>query len=294
MNKHTYFEEQLPLYAAGQLDEAERVEIENHLADCAECQADLELWAAVSGEIVTSNRTLTAPPVLAERALEQVQARIGLATAWLRTWQLLHAQAFLVQREMWPASAAIMALGVVVALVSNHIEAVYFIAPLVAASSLTVLFRPEYDPALELTLATPTSPWKVLLARLSIVSAYNLLLSLGATLALLVIVPPGLFGTLILGWLGPMAFLSALALLLSLWIGTSNAIAITYGLWLAQYVPFKLIDAWMISPAWEQVIAAYQQFWRSPLLLFPFAILLIGMALWSANRPVFRLTQGIG
>jgi hypothetical protein len=129
----------------------------------------------------------------------------------------------------------------------------------------------------------------VLLARLSLVSGYNLLLALAATIALLVIVPPELLGTLILGWLGPMTFLSALALLLSLWIGTGNAIAIAYGLWIVQYVPYKMMGAWMASPGWSSIILAYQRFWQSPMLLLSLSILLFGFALWFANRTSLKL-----
>ena len=96
-----------------------------------------------------------------------------------------------------------------------------------------------------------------------------------------------------MGMLAPMAFLSALALLLSLWIGTGNAVAIAYTLWFAQHIPYKSIGVWMVSPAWSSAINWYQQFWKSPLLLLVFAALLLGMALWSVNRPVFRLSQGI-
>ena len=294
MNEHTTFEDLLPLYAAGQLHGAQRNELEQHLANCADCQADLALWMAVSTDMNASSRAVTAPPDLAVKALDQLHTRSGFATSLNRAWHLLRAQAYLVQREMWPASAAVMALGVAIALVSNHVEAIYFIAPLVAAASLTILFGPTNDPAYELQLSTPISPWRVMLARLSIVSAYNLLLSLIAALALLAIIPPGLLGVIILAWLGPMAFLSALALLLSLWIGTGNAVAVTYILWLAQYVPAQSIGQWMVSPAWTPVIEAYKQFWQNPLLLGILSIGLIGLALWSANRPVFRLTQGIG
>jgi hypothetical protein len=291
MNTHERYQDLLPLFVAGQLNETERAEMETHLATCEECQADLKLWEAVSVEIKKSNQAVEAPSA---KLVDGAVSRVQVPGLMRRAWQLLYAQAFLVQREMWPASAAVMALGIIVALLSNHVQAVYFIAPLVAAASLSVLFNPEYDPAYELTLATPTSPWKVLLARLSIVSAYNLLLALIAALVLLALVPPELLGTLILGWLAPMAFLSALALLLSLWIGTSNAVTITYILWIAQYMPYKLVGAWMVSPGWSSVILAYRQFWHSPMLLFLLALLLIGMALWSANRPVFRLTQEIG
>jgi len=287
-------EEQVVLYAAGQLSKNERVHFEEHLAGCPGCQADLRLWQMTADEISASSSAVPAPVQLAERALERIHQPASLQAGVRRAWQLLQIQSQIIQREMWPASAAVMALGAIVALVANHVEFIYFIAPLVAAASLAILCSPEYDPALELTLSTPTSPWKVLLARLSIVSGYNLLLALAASFVLLVIVPPELLGTLILGWLGPMTFLSAVALLLSLWIGTSNAIAIAYGLWLVQYIPYRLVGAWMISPGWSSIILAYQQFWQSPTLLLLLSILLFGLALWFASRPVFRLAQGTG
>lgn len=294
MNDHTRYEELLPLYAAGQLDGAQRAEVQNHLVECEVCQADLELWAAVSREIGTANRAVPPPPALADQTLKRIRPHRALPSAFLRAWQLIGAQALLVQPEMWPAAAAVMALGIIVALLWKQAGIIYFVAPLLAASTLTMLYGPEHDPALELSLATPTSPWKILLARLSVVSGYNLLLALAASLGLLLFVPPELLGTLVLGWFGPLTFLSALALLLSLWLGTSNAIAITYGLWLAQYLPVKALELWMASPAWASVLNAYQQFWHSPLLLVLLSILLIGMALWSANLAVFRLTQRTG
>ncbi len=55
----------------------------------------------------------------------------------------------------------------------------------------------------------------------------------------------------------------------------------------------QAVGTWMVSPAWSMVISAYQNFWHNPLLLFLLSIPLAGIALWSANRPVFRLNQGI-
>ncbi|MFT3894328.1 MAG: hypothetical protein QM730_22070 [Anaerolineales bacterium] len=55
-------EEQLILYVTDQLnDAAERLNFEKHLADCAECQADLQLWKAVADEIIASNSTEPVP-----------------------------------------------------------------------------------------------------------------------------------------------------------------------------------------------------------------------------------------
>ncbi len=294
MNAHAYFEERLLLYAAGQLEGAERAEIEAHLATCAECQADQKLWDAVSGDIGRANRAVSAPPALASRALAQVHMPNPLSPVGLRAWQLLRAQALLVQRDLWPASAVVMAMGVAVALLSERADIIYFLAPLVAASTLAMLSGPEHDPALELTLSTPTSPWKILLARLSVVSGYNLLLALAASLVLLSFVPPGLLGALILGWLGPLAFLSALALLFSLWLGTSNAVAIAYGLWFLQYIPFRAVGLWTNASLWTSAMTAYQQFWRSPGLLLVLSLLVVGLALWSVGRPARGLSGAPG
>lgn len=291
---HENFEELLLLYVAGQLSETERAEIEAHLLLCADCRADLQLWQATSEEIGRANRPLSAPPDLVERAIREIHASNRLAAAFFRTWQLLRAQAFLVQREMWPAAALVMFIGVGVALIAERASVLYFLAPLMAASTLAMLYGPENDPGLELSLATPISPWKILLARLSLVSGYNLLLCLAASLSMLFIIPPGLLGALILGWLGPLAFLSALALLLSIWLGTSQAITITYSLWLLQYLPFKAMGLWFNSPGLDWTMLAYQQFWHSPLLLLPLSLLLVGLTLWSANQSAFRLPNALG
>ncbi len=299
MTNHTHFEDLLPFYAAGKLVGARLAEIEAHLAGCAECRQDLELWLAISHEVNASDQALTAPKGLAERALKWIQTPGRLnednvvrpANIFLHAWQLLRIQALLVRREMWPSSAAVMALGIITALLSKHVEVVYFLAPAVAVASIAQLTGPRHDPAYEMIIASPTSPWKILLARLSVVSAYNLLLSIGATLALLAFVPPALLGTLILGWLGPLAFLSALALLLSLWLGAGNAVAITYVLWIAQYIPYQTIQTWMASDAWGQVVQAYQQFWHSPILLCLLAVVVVGIALLTADRAGLRLAQ---
>jgi anti-sigma factor RsiW len=284
LNDHQHYEDRLPLYAAGQLEKLERAEIERHLHTCAGCRADLDLWRAVGTEITAISGEIQVSPRLAERALRRLHAPSPLRRAFLQAASLLHAQAYLVRREMWPASAILMAISTLVTYLSGKLEFVYFIAPLVAAAGLAAIYGPEHDPASELTLATPTSPWKVLLARLTLVHAYNLFLALAASLFLLLLIPPDLLGTLILSWLGPMTFLSALALLLSLWIGTSNSIAIAYGLWLVQFPRYELAVDPATTAAWMPILHAYRQFWGSPLLLVGLGLLLLVIALGSVGR----------
>ncbi|RPI30170.1 MAG: hypothetical protein EHM70_14555 [Chloroflexota bacterium] len=303
-----HYLDQMPLYIAGQLDSAELSELEKHLSRCPACQEELNFWRTLAGEIIASGSHVAAPADLAESALVHLRLEASISrnnkspfVSWrfnstiLRTLSLLRAQVYLIKREMWPTSAAIMALGVIVAVLSNHIEAITFIAPLVAAATQAMLYGPEHDPAHELALSTPTSQWKILLARLSVVSAYNLLLALLSSLAILLIIPPKLLGMITLGWLAPMAFLSALALLLSLWIGTGNAVTLAYGLWILQFLQIsKILENWGYSSSWDAFLNVYKSFWQSPGLLFLLSLVLVIIALlstryaeWSGRSIVF-------
>lgn len=284
-------EEQLIRYAAKQLNENERAEFERHLAECADCQADLLLWQSVADAIHASDSAVPAPIHLADSALEAIHAPSKLTHAFRSMTHLLRMQLLLMHNELWVGSAALMFIFLAMALLVARVEVLHFFVPMIAAGTVTLIYGSEHDPAAELTFATPISPWKILLARLTLVSAYNVLLALCATVGLLLILPPQAIGELILGWLAPMTFLSALALLLSLWIGTSNALFISYTLWAAQYLALTSIGEWFIflSPWLE----SYRQFWKDPALLFVFGFALILFALWSAGREQVQWRRSI-
>ena len=275
-------EEQIILYAANQLDGNARTDFEKHLAGCADCQMDLLLWQSVADELTASVPPVPAPVHLAESALEVIHQPSRFANALCGMSQLLRMQMLIINNELWIGSAALMLIFLAMALLVERVEVIYFIAPMIAAGAISIVFGPEHDPASELTLATSTSAWKILLARLTLVSGYNFLLAICAGLGLLLISPPQIIGELILGWFGPMTFLSALALLLSLWIGTSNALFISYILWAAQYLSLISLDAWFraLSPWFD----SYRQFWQNPVLMFSLGFLFIVAALWSAGR----------
>jgi hypothetical protein len=275
-------EEQLIRYAANQLGESERLEFEKHLAGCADCQADLPLWQALANEVTASASAVPAPVHVADSVLEAIHAPSKLTRAFKSMAQLLRMQLILMHSELWIGSAALMFIFLAMALIVARVEVLHFFIPLIAAGTVTLIYGSEHDPAAELTFATPISPWKILLARLTLVSAYNAFLALCATFVLLLILPPQAFGELILGWLAPMTFLSALALLLSLWIGTSNALFISYSLWAAQYLALTSVGAWFafLTPWLE----TYRLFWHNPVLLFLFGFALILLVLWSAGR----------
>lgn len=275
-------EEQLIRYAAKQLNENERVEFERHLVGCADCKADLLLWQSVADEIHASNSAVPAPAHVADSALVAIHAPSRLTRAFKSTTQLLRMQLLLMHNELWVSSATLMFIFLAMALLVARVEVLHFFVPMIAAGTVTLIYGSEHDPADELTFATPFSPWKILLARLTLVSTYNVFLALCATVGLLLILPPQALGELILGWLAPMTFLSALALLLSLWIGTSNAMFIAYTLWTAQYLTWTSIGEWFtfLTPWLE----SYRQFWHDPALLFLFGFALTLFALWSAGR----------
>ncbi|MFZ6029015.1 MAG: anti-sigma factor family protein [Chloroflexota bacterium] len=300
MYTHETYSHLLPIYAAGHLDSEQRRTLESHLQECADCREDLALWRAVGAEISAANQNIAAPHVENLRIFsskpgliptESIRKRAHKkkpATPAQRAWQLLWAQVPLVQREMWPAAALVMLIGFVITLLVDKTAVLRILAPLVTAACLAVIHGPEHDPAAELTASTTTSPWKILLARVTLVFGYNLLLALAVSLFVLVFIPAESLGGLILGWLAPMTFLSTLALLLSQWVGTTNALMLAYLGWLAQFIPFFMRPVAM--PGWLTAATdGYTQIWQSPATLLSAALLLFAAALWSANAPEHSL-----
>ena len=256
------------------------------------CRAELALWTMVGRRVVTDDRGLPGPdPSVLGAVLARVhrdsQRRNGLANAW----QLLCAQVPLVRREIWSASAAIIAIGclLTLSLRTGSAGILVFMAPLIAAASVAMIYGPENDPALELALATPTSPRQILLARLCLVFGYDLLLALAASLAL--VWAGGLayaLGDLVLSWLGPMAFLSALALALSVCIGANNAATAAILAWLARWGAYDLANGGGPVKDLQSVLAAATAIngaAGNSLLLFGLAAILLVLAFWLVGRP---------
>ncbi len=132
------FAELLPQYAAGTLDEASSRAVAGHLDSCLECREELALWRQVGAAIRAAHAADPMPsPALVGRALTRVRrARPSLAA---RAWALLVAQVPLVRREIWPASALVMAIGTLVAALLGDQRGwtvVQALAPIVAAAGL--------------------------------------------------------------------------------------------------------------------------------------------------------------
>lgn len=280
MTRH--YEDLIPFLVTGKLSEEESACVRQHLEVCESCKSEWDLWQLMYFQVNEADRKIQSPPELEEKTFIKIKSRPSIRKSILRAAGLLWSQAYLVRREMWPASAGIMALGIITVLLSKETAFLTFITPLVAAASLAAIYGPQNDPASELTMAAPISPWKILLARLTLVSGYNLLLALVSSVVLLAVIPVGLLGTLILSWLGPLTLLSALALFLSLWMGTSNAVTISYGLWIIQFIHApRLLEEYPGLQVWDNFMASYRIFWQSPGLLIILAACMVLISLVS-------------
>ncbi len=150
---------------------------------------------------------------------------------------LLRAQMRVVQTEIWAASALVMLLGALVTLVAYDPQAgglapLAVLAPVVAAAGVALLYDSDLDRILELENATRAPAQALLLARLTLVFGFNLMLSMVGSVLLTAIKAEVQLWPLVLSWLFPMAFLSAFTFFLS--IVTRDSVvgtAFGFGLW---------------------------------------------------------------
>jgi hypothetical protein len=188
---------------------------------------------------------------------------------------LVLAEARLIRLAVPVASALVMALGIALVLASGGTgrpgDVLALIAPIVAAAGVAGVYRSRRDPVDELVAATPTSDRLLLLVRLTLVFGYDLALA-GAASAALAASTAGTAGAagldaLIGAWLGPMALLSSLSLLVAVRFGPDVALGTAVGLWAVRALaggafarddwPARLIvDVWSTNAAVLTVSAA--------------------------------------
>jgi len=210
----------IPWYVNNTLPAEEHAAVEAHLQTCAECADYATVLQTLSDGLAV--RIPAASPPAVESLLARLPDRQPLVAAQLRpqfNWQwaimLIRVQARVVRGEIWPASALVMVLGLVITLAAADAWPLVLAAPLIAAVGVAFIYGPSVNPALEIELATPTLPRLVLLARLALVFGYDLALGvLGSVVFALLHAEVSLW-PLVMSWLAPMAFLSSLALLLT-------------------------------------------------------------------------------
>ncbi|MBC7339654.1 MAG: hypothetical protein H5U04_07320 [Firmicutes bacterium] len=186
-------------------------------------------------------------------------------------------QVRLVGWAFWAVSAVVVALGALVtyAWAEAGVLPVVFLAPLLAALSVCYSFRFESPECREVELSCTITPGLLVWGRLAIVVGYDVLLSVGASVALLGWSDPRLVWQVVLSWMAPLLFLSCLALGISLrwgyWYSTS-AVVLLWGL----QVLLRRQRGWVSllvlpgEPGWTAVQVAL---WAMALLA----------ALWSAG-----------
>jgi hypothetical protein len=199
--------------------------------------------------------------VLAMSALTRLEpGEAAPAPGPYRAWALLTMEARLLHPAVWPASALVMATGAFFVMAQGRAagDVLSLVASLVALAGLAMAYGPEHDDAFELVAATPVSPRVILLARVTLVFGYDLALALlasAATTALPQDSPSWGLMSLITAWLGPMAMLAALSLLLSVCWNPAGAMGTGLAIWFLHAMTTTglpgtegLRDFWTTSP----------------------------------------------
>jgi hypothetical protein len=284
--------ELLPWYANGTLDAEARVIVEAHLRDCAACRRQVAGLRALVDALAARPAEAILPDVQAilvrlpgPRIRRTPRPKEGRGFSWQWAWLLLRLQVWVVRREIWAASALVMALGTLVTLTmsgpysSGGTLPLVLVAPIVAAGGMAFLYGPAVDPALEIELATPASSRLILLARLVLVFGFDLGLGLAMSVVLAVLQPEVSLWPLVMDWLAPMAFLSTLAFLLTV-LSTDPGLSVLVSLvlWGGLNVR-KSVGLGRLSWPLPDLLAASARPW-----LWGLALLFGGLALWAAGR----------
>ena len=283
MNEHEKMKELIPFYAAGTLSDEERAQIAQHLQQCSDCREELQLWQSVSQEIRTSDRSMRAPE------LRQVPVRKSARHLW-KAWYILRSQVALIRREIWVSSALVSLLGIIVALLMETVNAIYFLAPFISAAGVAYIYGMQNDPALELTLATPVSAQQILMARLALVFGYNILLTFSSSLLILFIhgQVAQFSWAVLLDWMAPMAFLSSLALFCSLLWGSVNAVMVAYSLWVIKGIMPELEFSGQYAAGFVSLTDFLNKF-GTPSHLLLLSLLLFVLAMWFTAKKQVKL-----
>lgn len=262
----------LPAYAAGSLPAADRDRVRAHLADCPRCRADLAAWQVIAAAATPAgaapDTARMVRTVLTRSALEEPAARPARPLRHLAA--LVVAEARLIRLAVPIASALVLTLGVALVLLqaavggaegSAHLM-LGLITPIVAAAGVAGTFRSRSDPAAELVAATPTSGRLLLLVRTALVFGFDLALAVAASAALTAadVAGTGSLHALVGAWLGPMALLSSLSVLIAVRYGPDVALGVAVGLWAVRVLaggalvrdewPARfIVDAWSTNPA---------------------------------------------
>jgi len=233
--------------------------------------------------------TQTSADLLTRLSAEMLVSR---RSKWRAAWEwwpllLIRSQAQVIRAEIWLASALVIALGTLVTLAGSGASMggllpLSVLAPVVAAVGVALLYDSDVELILELEDATRASARILLLARLSLVFSFDLLLTLTASVILSLAHAEISLWPLVMSWLAPMAFLTGLAFFLSVALVDSLAGSLfSLAIWAAHVV----LRTAASDNQWVRLVSMPGLDSPSfrPLLL-TVAALLVGVALWLAGR----------
>jgi hypothetical protein len=285
--------EHLAWYVTGALAAEDHGTVDAHVAACAACQERVREWAELRRVLREVSAQTPAPRTDLFLQVERRIATLPERVPWFSPRQVAQAyrpvlaalgglmltQAHLLRRDLFwtpplliPVSAALVYLRMPW---RQAPDAAAFLAALLAALGMALLYGQDVDPAREMTLATPTSPRLVLGLRCALVFGFDLIINGGLILPFLTVhgvVTPAWF---LAHWLAPLCFLSALALLMSVVVSTNAAVLACVALWgsrLLADAPQLLFGGSGVFPetAWQHL---YGTFWQQEPLLFAGAVL---------------------
>lgn len=279
----------LPAFVVGTLGPEDKRRVTDHLRTCTTCESELASWKMVNGAVHVAYEAYPAPSAqVMDRVWDEIEEgsevvvteRGEFISRMYLAWQLLLGQIPLVRKSLWAASALMMLLGSVVAIVTSGPtfggQVVAALAPVVAAAGVAFIYGSDNDASLEVTLATPTSPRVILLARLTLVFGYDLSLAVAADTALLAFGAEAGLWSLISLWLGPMLFLSSLALVTSLLLDSATAALCVMSLWVAKLVISSEAGTLV---GLSRLAETMDVFWQSTATLSLLAWVLLGIVL---------------
>ncbi|HEX8037403.1 MAG TPA: anti-sigma factor [Ktedonobacterales bacterium] len=283
----------LPAYLNGTLDVRDDAYVRRHLSGCEPCRMELASWEAFRDVTRSATMPASSPsPAIFMRILAEIDAapapvpfahiaqhsaQPSIARDALALWRLLLRQPRLIHRSIWIASTAAMIFTTIYAAALGTLHEPSILAlflPVISAGGMAFLYGPEANPALELELATPTSPRLTLLCRVALLLGYDLALAFAAT-AILAALHGQSPGALITTWLGPLALLSTGSLLTSLVCGPVIAATGAFAVWFAQFFQLDATYAVRLTST---------PFWQTNPLTLALAAFLLFLALFYAPK----------
>lgn len=195
---------------------------------------------------------------------------------------LLQSQLRVVAKGIFLASALVLILGAVVTMSFQDGQSsqlpIVVVAPIVAAIGIAALY--EGEQAYELEVAAPTGFTQLLLARMSMVFGFDLVIALACSIGLSISMSSLSLMVLVQAWLIPMTFVSAFSFFVTVLsnnaiIGVLSSLAI----WMSHVIWYS-----STSTHWVRQWLAFEWLATSDVLVLIVSGTFLTVALWLLHR----------